>query len=437
MIQEIEKKIKLSTAQNKVINSNKPIISMVAGTGAGKTFIGANWSRDKIGALGDGLIVAPSYKMLQRSTLPTFLEMIKGTILEGEFKEVKMEYHCPYNNSVIYFGSADNPLTLDGPHTYWAWIDEAGLTNLSTFQVVLSRIGQKNGQLLITTTPNLIKTKNWIYSELYEKRKEDYIDYISSISIDNPSYSKEFFERMKRVLDDRTFAIRHLAKFIRNQGLVYFEIIDNIFIDKNNLPEEYQGWENWEHYIAIDPGVKYGILFFAYNPETQRKLIYDEYITKGDRPIPAFMLAKVILSRLKDFRKIYYDPARLTDATNLVYEIEKQGGFKPSLLMPVEKKVHEGISNVIRAVKENKLRVFNNLKFFKDEIESYHYPMDEAGRIIDDLNPVKEDDDLMDAMRYGVGKISSSIIAGTYISQDSKIDGLKNYIERRKEEYGR
>lgn len=441
-MQILEKKIRLSEPQSKVISAEKPIISFIGGTGAGKTFIGANWSRDKAGVMGDGLIAAPSYKMLNRSTLPKFLEMIEGTTLEGEMKWVKMEYHCS-NGAVIYFGSADKPLTLDGPHVYWAWIDEAGITNISTFHVVLSRVGQKNGQLLITTTPNLIKTKNWIYHELYEKRHEDYIDYIHSISIDNPVYSKEFFERMKKVLDNRTFAIRHLGKFIRSQGLVYYEILDKVFINKDNLPNEWRGWKDWQKYIAIDPGVKYAILFFAYNPETGQKLVYDEYRTDGLRPIPASKIAEIILKKEKDFRKIYYDPARLTDATNLAYEIEKQSEkltgerFKPHLIMPVVRKVHEGISEVIRGVKEGKVRVLDHLSLFKDEIESYHYPMDESGKVIDDLNPVKEDDDLMDAWRYGVGKVHSSIIAGSYVRTKTKTDTLKDFIERRRRYYER
>ena len=422
----MEKTIQLSRPQMEVIRSNKTITAFIGGTGCGKTFIGSLWSIKMLNE-GSGMIVTPSYPMLIRSTLPTFLKNIKDTILNGMYLEQKKIYESK-NGNVIYWGSADNPLSLDGPHLDWAWIDEAGLTNITTFDVVLSRIAMKNGRLLITTTPNLIKTRNWIFTELYEKRDQDYLKYIHSISIDNPFYSKEKFDLLKKILDERTFAVRHLAQFIRSSALVYYELLDKIFIDPFVLDD------TWDRYVVIDPGVIYGILFIAKKDE--KIIVYNEYKTKGDKVYTANEIANIILNIEKNIKLIIHDPARILDAMNLKKEL-KDMGYDINFYAPEIRDVREGIEKVIELGKTDNLKVFNNLRGLKDEFESYHRPIDETtGQILDE-KPVKENDDLLDCLRYGIIFLyKKTIFASAVIAENQKIlrgsEGLKNFIDRRK-----
>lgn len=426
----MEEIVKISEPQKRVLTSEKPITCLIGGTGCGKTFVGSWWALKNL-SYGDGMIITPSYPMLIRSTLPSFLSKIKNTTLEGEYFEQKKMY-VSKNGKVVYFGSADNPLSLDGPHLDWIWIDEASLTSITTFEVALSRIGAKNGKLLITTTPNLIKTKNWIYTELYENRNQDYLEYIHSISIDNPTYSKEKFEFLKRILDERTFSIRHLGEFIRSSALVYGEILDLIFIEPFEIDD------TWIKYVAIDPGIFYGVLFIA--KKEDKIVVYNEYLSSGEKVLTSEDLAKIILSKEKNIKAIIYDPSRVLDVANLRKDL-KNMGYDIPFYPPTEKEVLIGIQEVIKTAKEGNLKVFNNLKFIKDEFESYHRPVDENGVIIDE-EPVKEDDHLLDCLRYFVVFAKKkSIVASTYIQSERRelkgTTALRNFIEERRKRYGR
>jgi phage terminase large subunit len=65
-----------------------------------------------------------------------------------------------------------------------------------------------------------------------------------------------------------------------------------------------------------------------------------------------------------------------------------------------KKSVIKGIDTVREVMRENKFRVFSTCKYFLEELSLYHYP--EAEGIVEDEVPVKENDHLLDALRYAI-----------------------------------
>ncbi len=83
----------------------------------------------------------------------------------------------------------------------------------------------------------------------------------------------------------------------------------------------------------------------------------------------------------------------------------------------VNKDISFGISKVQQLIRENRFFVFNKCKNSIDEFNYYHYDLEK----IKDL-PVKENDHLMDAIRYAVvGYLS---ISNYEINYDSMLEIL-------------
>ena len=189
------------------------------------------WSGDK------WLVVAPTYKILSRTTLPEFLQFFAGTDLEGSWKEAKREYLLP-NGGIVYFCSADKPNSLEGGQFRGAWADEAGQMKRWAWVVIQARVGQKEGRVLLTTTPY---GQNWLFRDFFkgarkalvvvEKNGKAVVGYENSTDPDyfvvqfstdtNPHYPAREVERMKKVLSSKEYAMRYLGRFEALSGLVF------------------------------------------------------------------------------------------------------------------------------------------------------------------------------------------------------------------------
>ena len=112
------KKSGLHGGQVVAMSSDVRFVSVIAGTGGGKTFLGAIWLYNEISKYPNDqwMVVAPTYKLLQRATLPMFLDFFGGTELDGgpdAFKKGDMRYELPCGG-MVYFCSADRPNALAG-----------------------------------------------------------------------------------------------------------------------------------------------------------------------------------------------------------------------------------------------------------------------------------------------------------------------------------
>jgi hypothetical protein len=135
----------------------------IAGVQSGKTFLGSVWAGKKIQEFpkGVGIIGAPTYKILQQSTLPKFFQNFPE--LRRYFKESKGIIELP-TGGTVYCRSFDQPLGVEGITANWIWLDEAGQMPLLAWTISKSRVAMTGGQIFISTTPY---TLNWLYQEFY------------------------------------------------------------------------------------------------------------------------------------------------------------------------------------------------------------------------------------------------------------------------------
>ncbi len=212
--------------QLQCLNSTSRFTAGIAGTGGGKTALGGLWCYNQINNIWTkhkrpalGMVAAPTYKVLERATVPALIETFAGTPLEGIYKKHESVYITNYGDK-IWCQGADNPGGLEGGQFDFVWGDEAGQFHLTVWDALQGRTGAKRAPILFTTTPYAF---NWLFTDFYTRWKQGDPDYtvVQWNSIENPTYSREEYERAKRTLTPDKFKMRYQGKFERLEGMVY------------------------------------------------------------------------------------------------------------------------------------------------------------------------------------------------------------------------
>jgi len=353
----IASKIKLHKGQAKAWRSQARYVAMIAGTGSGKSWFGPVWLYREIQKYPQGsfLVVSPTYQMFQRIVLPRTLEFM-NEVTKGEYHASDRTYYLSTGGR-IYFGSADNPLSLEGVHVHAAWMDEAGQMKREAWDVVLRRVGFYNGRVLITTTPYNL---GWLKTEFYDRWRagDSNYDVIQFASIENPHYPREEFERAKATMPSWKFRMFYLGEFARPENLIYSDFSNDNIVEPFDIPP------TWRHFAGVDWGY------------TNPTAVYEE----------SAMDVEKMIGDIK-FEYFACDPSEPS-----AIQVWKQKG------LPAHAAVNDvlhGINEVSRLIKSKQLRIFRVCYNTIDEINGYMWNAEKEV-------PVKENDHLVDALRYAI-----------------------------------
>lgn len=357
----------------------------MAGVQSGKTFLGAHWAGKKIQEFPDknGIIVAPTYKILHQATMPKFFEIFPE--LRKYHKEQKGEINLP-TGGTIFIRSADNPLGIEGITAYWVWLDEGGMTSLLTWTVLRSRVSMTGGQILITTTPY---NMGWLYADFFipwRNGADKSLSFFTWQSIDNPGFGKEFYEAEKARLRPEEFARRYMGEFRKMVGLVY------------DLPGE-QIIDLWPVTIKTEARIM-GVDWGFRNPASiavcylrdNEWCIQDEWKQSERTTAEIIQVAKNKLIEHKVTR-LYPDPAE----PDRIEECRRAG----LPVMESNKDIKGGVSYIQQLIREKRFWVAKTCKETIDEMSMYHYPEPQEDKPEKD-EPEKFNDHLMDAIRYAI-----------------------------------
>ena len=382
-------RVKLHKGQTRVWKSKAKYVAMLAGTGSGKTWVGPIWLYREIQQhpTGSFLVVSPTYQMFQRIVLPETLKFMDA-VAKGEYRSGERTYYLPTGGK-IYFGSADNPFSLEGVHVYAAWMDEAGQMKREAWDVVLRRVGFHNGRVLITTTPYNL---GWLKTEFYDRWKagdKDY-DVIQFASIENPYYPREEFERAKATMQDWKFKMFYLGEFTKPEGLVYED-----FDSSKHIVNPFPIPPEWRRIMGIDFGYNNptAAVWIAISPDDVM-YVYREYYKRNK--IPQESGAEILrLCQGENIEAAFCDPSEPA----AIEEYRRLG--IPAI--SANNAVKEGIEDVIARLKGDRLFVFRGLNNLLDEIENYRWKV-HNDNVVDE--PIKEYDHAVDALRYAVASLA-------------------------------
>lgn len=366
--------IELYKTQFDFVNCNDRFTAMLGGVGSGKTLAGSVKSIRYALPKTLGLVVAPTYRMLQDATIRTYRKINEELIASYNKTDSNIVLK---NGAEILFRSSDDPDKLRGPNINWAWMDEAGLSKKGTWEIVIGRLradGQA-GPCWVTTTP---KGKNW----LYDMHKQ--MTVFKSATTQNPYLSKEF---VKSLLDSYTgeFLRQEVyGEFARFEGLVYPDFNEDVHVKKRDQ-SEFVYWG-----LAIDEGYTNPAVILLIGVDSDgRKHIHQEFYERGKLQSDVVAAAQEMAAG-KNITEVAVDAS----AAGLIADLRNVG--LPAV--PQKGRVLDGIHVVQEHLKiqgdgKPYLTVDPSCVNTINEFQSYVW---KPGKD----EPVKEMDHAMDAARY-------------------------------------
>ena len=185
-----------------------PYRAVFAGVGSGKTLCGVfedvSWCLLNPGIV--GYVFEPTYKMVRRTLIPTLEnKLILGTPLDANpaVDEFRRGDNCITftNNSVLWFGSLEEPSMAEGPNIDFIHVDEAQYVRYfgEAWEVILRRLRGSGGfppsrqAAWITTTPPALLPGDRLYEFFEDPEKRNALAKVYRWGLwDNPHTSLRY-----------------------------------------------------------------------------------------------------------------------------------------------------------------------------------------------------------------------------------------------------
>ena len=388
-----------SLKQEQAIRSDAPIVLLGTGIQFGKTTVGAikaKMAMHTFTAPDDNfLIVAPTYKILQQSTLPAFLKVMDGM---GHFNKADMTFKVA-GGGMCYFRTGENPDSIVGiTNVRFVWGDEAGLYTLYFWENLQARAAFKEAQIVLTTSPY---TLNWLYKQIIlpkmRGKKLDGVDLVQAASWENPFMPASVVERARSTMDPRRFNAMFGGVWERMSGLVYdcFDDVENQ-IAPFGLPSgtRFVGGIDWGW---VEPFV------FKVRAITSDGMHYGvQELYRSGMTITDICAAVGKIAATWGVSTIFCDPSQPGAIEELNRYFRTQD-IKCSAT-GANNDVRMGIDRHYELLKLRRLKYFAGANpHTLDEMDGYHYPAPDdvaPDQNVKEAKPVQQNDHAMDAERY-------------------------------------
>lgn len=375
------------------INENVPFVGIISGVQGGKSTAGAAWLtlQAQLRPRGDHLICAPTYKILQHSTLRKFDAIFpKGW---ANFNKAEQVYDLR-SGGKIFVRSLEDPDSIEGLSAASVWMDEAGKCSVRGWENVQARRSATRGPVFLTTTPYGL---NWLKDQFYDLWLKGLPEYrvIHFRSIDSPHFSAEEYTRLKRDTPPKVFRRKYDGIFTPLEGLIYEQFErDTMECPLPSVPR------HWERIGCIDHGHTEGHeaaigIWASPNFHDGKSKVWKvaEFKKAGMLMRGLFQVMQNFQAFTGPVRTWYADPAAAQENAEL-RNIAKQAGVDINIRAAVNA-VDWGIEQVQGLMHQDRYRLAKGrCKLTIDELSVY--ARDEKDRVI------KENDHLMDADRYGL-----------------------------------
>ena len=390
--------LKISKVYKPFFASKNRYAVLYGGAGSGKSYVAAQKVLARL--LGEGshkiLVIRKVARTLRESVFALFKELIFNLGLDEEFKinETNMSIECKFNgNKIVMFGM-DNPEKIKSIAGITSiWIEEATELKEEDFdQLDLRLRGETKNYKQIIITFNPVSAQHWIKKKFFDFTPPDTF-ILKTTYLDNPFIDDEYKAVMERLKRDNYeyYKIYALGEWGTLKGLIYpnYTTIDE-------MPQFFE-----KEYIGLDFGFNhpYAIVHVRIDG---KNLYIDELFYKTEwENAKVVEWAKSNLDWIKNIQ-IFADSAR----PDLIKEW-KVAGFN---IEKANKAVFEGVN----AVKSFDIHITKRSVNILKEIELYAWKEDKDGNPLDE--PIKLNDDAMDAIRYALTP---------YIQKQGKTKSLK------------
>lgn len=375
-------------AQRNFVFSNDYNAAFIGGISSGKSWAGSlRVLRAAYGRIGKriiktpnvGMVTAPTYKILQRATIRTLMELAGGRIVDFNKSEMRTVFN---NGSEIFFASTDDPDNLRGPSLSYWFGDEAAMYRSDVWPIMVGRLRQfgVRGSAWLATTP---KGRNWVWQEFIRDAVGVAIRAKSSDNVYLDRGVIEAFEQSHH----GDFARQELGgEFVAFEGLIYPEF------DRDKHVLRIASDKNYSSVIAgVDWGfANPGVIVVIGMDGDGGAHVADLYYERGKR-IDDWANLGDQLRNSWGITTFYCDPS---EPDNIAKFQEK--GLNA---VKADNRVNPGIQTVKRYIATNKFKVSPDAVELIAEFDSYQWAKSRDG-ITD--KPLKTGDHAMDALRYAL-----------------------------------
>lgn len=319
------------------------------------------------------------------------LSAIQRNVLNELTNKYNIEFKFDKSNRFQLFGvlvccfghSKINDLGRIRGMTAWgAYINEATVANEMVFDEIKSRCSAPGARLLMDTNPD--RPSHWLKQDYIDKADQKTIAQFHWKLTDNTFLDQRYIDSIKQSTPSGVFYNRDIeGQWVAAEGIVYPDFNRSIhYITCDDVPEIMKFWAGmdfgWEHpgAVCLFGESANGNVYLLKEYSSQHRNI-DDWIA--------------IINRIQKYTgrmTVYCDSAR----PDLINDIQCAGIDAVN----ARKDVIAGIGEVATMFKQERLFVVReNVDLFDKEIDTYCWK-DGADA------PEKVNDDVMDAMRYGI-----------------------------------
>lgn len=315
---------------------------------------------------------------------------IQNNVLQEIYNRYQLDIKFDKHNSFTLFGvKVVQAFTgtigglggIRGMTAFGAYVNEASLANEKVFKEIISRCSGDGARIVFDTNPD--NPEHWLKKEYIDSKSENIISYHFELD-DNTFLSPRYIQNIKESTPSGMFYDRDIrGLWVTGEGVVYSDFDSNKHFISDVSDVEF------ETYIAgVDWGYSHfgSIVVFGIDKLNNWYLLEEH--AKQFKEIDYWADVALDIKARYGNINFYCDSARPE-------HVER---FRRERIRAInaDKSVLSGIEEVARLIKLGRFFVISDkVKVFKKEI--YNYVWDEKTG-----NPVKENDDVMDSMRYAI-----------------------------------
>ena len=315
---------------------------------------------------------------------------IQNNVLQEIYNRYQLDIKFDKHNSFTLFGvKVVQAFTgtigglggIRGMTAFGAYVNEASLANEKVFKEIISRCSGDGARIVFDTNPD--NPEHWLKKEYIDSKSENIISYHFELD-DNTFLSPRYIQNIKESTPSGMFYDRDIrGLWVTGEGVVYSDFDSNkhFINDVDNV--------EFETYIAgVDWGYSHFGSIVVFGIDKQNNWYLLEEHAKQFKEIDYWADVALDIKARYGNINFYCDSARPE-------HVER---FRRERIRAInaDKSVLSGIEEVARLIKLGRFFVVSDkVKMFKKEI--YNYVWDEKTG-----NPVKENDDVMDSMRYAI-----------------------------------
>ncbi|HDV6062792.1 TPA: PBSX family phage terminase large subunit [Staphylococcus pseudintermedius] len=280
-------------------------------------------------------------------------------------------------------GNVKGLAAIRGMTAFGAYINEASLAHPSVFDEIKSRCSGEGARILSDTNPD--NPEHWLLKDYIQNEDESIISYHFELD-DNTFLSERYRKNIKATTPSGMMYDRNiLGLWVSGDGLVYQDFDKKIHTmtqdELKQIPmKQYFAGVDWgyeHHGVIVVFGMGYDDRFYLIEEHAKQHVFIEDWVR----------IAHDIKVRYGDI-PFYCDSAR----SEHVAKFDEEG----INAIFADKRIMRGVELVAHYYKNNRIRiVYDACPRFASEI--YNYAWDTKKDL-----PIKEYDDVMDAMRYAL-----------------------------------